>query len=77
MSASKPTVRIVERDGDVVEILAIGSTTVTCICELNIVGSRLILDCLHIDGAGPGISGISELREMARELGVSMVSKKS
>lgn len=67
--APKPTVEILERDGDVVELLARGSTTITVIAEMRLVGDTLILDRLHMDGGGPGSSSIGELREMARELG--------
>lgn len=44
MSAPKPTVEIVERDGVVVEILARGSTTITVIAEMYLVGETLVVE---------------------------------
>lgn len=69
MPPSKPTVRIVDRDGNVVEIVGQGTTPITIIAELQVVGSTLILKGVHVDGRGPGSSSVGELREMARELG--------
>jgi hypothetical protein len=69
MPSSKPRIEIVEQDGDVVEIRASGNTTVTVICDMQLVGQTLILNRLHLDGSGPGSSSIGELREMVREFG--------
>lgn len=69
MSAPEPTVEIVERDGDIVEIICRGATTITVIAEMRRTGETLLLNRVHIDGSGPGSSSLGELREMARELG--------
>lgn len=69
MPSSRPTVQIAERDGDVVEIVGHGKTTITVIADMQLVGETLILNRVHMDGSGPGSSSVGELREMARELG--------
>ncbi|HVA50374.1 MAG TPA: hypothetical protein VNH11_28730 [Pirellulales bacterium] len=69
MPPSKPIVTIVERDGDVVEIVASGASTVTAIAEMELTGDTLTLRGMHVDGAGRGSSSLGELREMVRELG--------
>jgi hypothetical protein len=68
--APESSIRIVETDGDVVELLG-----TTAHGEINIVislqrdGTDLLLTGLHIDGPGRGAVGLSMLRELARMFG--------
>src|SRR5258707_822597 len=68
--SSQITIRIVEIDGDVVELVA---TTphgeVGVITGLRQEGRDLILSGLHIDGPGAHAVGLSTLRMLARALG--------
>jgi len=65
------TPRIVDRDEDTIEYAITGrnGSEVTVITNHRIVGDRLILEGLHIDGAGRGTSSVRELREVARAVG--------
>jgi hypothetical protein len=63
-------VKIVEQDGDVVEIVAQSSRgEIRVITELRRKGKDLWLTGLHMEGPGPRTAGIRELRELAREFG--------
>ena len=55
--------QIVERDGDVVRIVA---GPVEVLAALVRVGDELVLDRLSIDGAGPGSLGLKRIRDLAR-----------
>jgi hypothetical protein len=55
--------RIIERDGDVVRIVA---GAIEVIARLTRSGDDLILEGFSIDGAGPGSVGMRRLRELAR-----------
>lgn len=62
--------RIVERDGDIVEIVAKGKNgDITAIARMHKEGDQLILSGLHVDGPGPGGSSIEELMNIGRTLG--------
>jgi hypothetical protein len=64
------TIRIVERDGDVVRMIGDGPRgSIEVIATMTREGNRLVLRGLHADGAGPGSLGLSELRAYARLLG--------
>jgi len=67
---SKPSVRIVAVDGDVVELAA---TTpkgdITVITSMTTEGDTLVLRGMHIDGPGAGTVGLRELRSVATDLG--------
>jgi hypothetical protein len=70
LSGGQFSVRIVESDGNVVELAAlIDSGAVCVITEMTKVGEDLVLSKLHIDGPGVGSSGIQTLRALARMLG--------
>ena len=61
-------IRIADRDGDIVEIIAQGkSGEITVIAEMTRSDDDLILRDAHIDGVGPGASSIGELKQLARE----------
>jgi len=63
-------VSVVARDGDVVELLAKGANgDITAITTMTKEGDQLILEGTHIGGPGKGSSSLSELRELARNLG--------
>lgn len=67
---SRLLVRLVERDGDVVELEAsTPSGTIRAITRLIRDGDDLILSGFHIDGQGAGSSGLRLLRELAKDLG--------
>ena len=54
-------VKLVEQDGDIVELLAKGANgDITIITQMTKEGDQLILNGLHMDGPGAGKSGISE-----------------
>lgn len=63
--------KIVTQDGDVFEYSMTGGSgdKITVITGQRKVGDQLVLDGLHIDGAGAGSSNASELRGFARSLG--------
>lgn len=63
--------RIVAQDGDAFEYSMVGrnGSEITVITNQSIEGNRLVLNGLHIDGAGAGTSSIRELRQFARDLG--------
>ena len=64
-------IRIVERDGEIVELLATTARgDVTVICETRISGRCLTLTKLHIDGPGADTIGLRELRNIARMFGI-------
>jgi len=68
--AAKGRVDIVDRDGDVVELLAKGSKgDISVITKMNKKGDDLILSGTHIDGGGKGTSSLSELKGLAKDLG--------
>lgn len=63
-------VSVVARDGNIVELLAKGKNgDITAITAMTREGNALVLRGMHIDGAGKGSSSLSELRELARDLG--------
>jgi hypothetical protein len=65
-----PLVRIVETDGDVVELAATTAKgDVRVITGMTSEGDTLILKGLHIDGPGAGSLGLRELRNLATDLG--------
>ena len=64
-------IRIVESDGEVIELLATTSKgDVIVICEMLISGRSLELSKLHIDGPGAGSIGFRELRNIAKLFGI-------
>jgi hypothetical protein len=68
--AEDPLVRIVETDGDVVELAATTAKgEVRVITGMTREGDTLILKGLHIDGPGAGSLGLRELRNLATDLG--------
>jgi hypothetical protein len=68
--AEDPLVRIVEKDGDVVELAATTAKgEVRVITAMTNEGDTLILKGLHIDGPGAGSLGLRELRFLATALG--------
>ncbi|MCP4120805.1 MAG: hypothetical protein GY751_03550, partial [Bacteroidetes bacterium] len=68
--AAKRGPKIVDRDGDVVEIVAPGKNgDITMITGMKKSGDTLNLNGAHIDGLSPGKSSITELKDFARELG--------
>lgn len=74
----KPLVRIVESDGEVVELAADTSAgPITVIANMFREGDELLLDKLHMDGPGPGSLGYRELKalvvDLAGQLGASVV----
>jgi hypothetical protein len=73
---SRSTVRIVEADGDVVELVATTANgDITVITSMTKAGDTLILKGMHIDGPGPGSVGLRELRSLASELGKQQGAK--
>jgi hypothetical protein len=76
-SSRRTPVRVVERDGDVVELSA---TTdhgeVRIITGIIQEGDDLILSGLHVDGPGAGTCGPRLLRELARDLGSQFGAKR-
>jgi hypothetical protein len=68
--ADVPLVRIIETDGDVVELAATTEKgEVRIITGMTREGDTLILKGLHIDGPGAGSLGLRELRDLATDLG--------
>jgi hypothetical protein len=66
----QPLFRIVEADGDVVELaVTTAKGDITIITGMSKEGDTLILSGLHIDGPGTGSVGLPELRGLAIELG--------
>lgn len=68
------SVTVVERDGNVVHLLAQASNgeAVEAITTMTREGDTLTLSGLHVQGSGPGALGpdaVGELRALARELG--------
>jgi hypothetical protein len=63
-----PEPRIVERDGNIVRIVA---GDIEVIAEMLRIGEELVLDRMSIDGSGPGTIGLSKLRELGREFAIS------
>jgi len=63
--------QIINQDGDVFEYSMAGAngSEITVITSQIIEGNSLILNGLHIDGAGAGSSSLRELRQFARDLG--------
>jgi filamentous hemagglutinin len=62
-------VTIVERDGDVAEIVIEGARAqISVITELRLEGDSLVLSGTHVHGPGAGYSSPAELREAARAL---------
>lgn len=65
-----PLVRIVESDGDVVEMAASSDKgEIRLIASMAKEAETLVLRGMHIDGPGSGSIGIRELRSLVRELG--------
>jgi filamentous hemagglutinin len=63
-------IRIVETDGDVVELAATTpSGEIRVITDWKLAGRELILNRLHLDGPGAGSLGLQMLRDLAREFG--------
>jgi hypothetical protein len=60
--SDEPT--IVERDGDVVRIVA---GTIEVIARMRRSGDGLILEDFSIDGAGPRTAGLARLRELGKQ----------
>ena len=76
-SISATTIRLVERDEDVVELLVVTPNgDVTVICEMEITGQSLVLGKLHIDGPGAGSLGLRELKNIIRLYGVQQGVRK-
>ncbi len=68
--AENPPVRIVETDGDVVELAATTAKgEIRVITGMTREGDTLILKGMHIDGPGAGSLGLRELRNLATDLG--------
>ena len=68
--AENPLVRIIETDGDVVELAATTAKgEVRAITGMTKEGDTLILKGLHIHGPGAGSLGLRELRDLATDLG--------
>ena len=65
--------RIVERDGDVVRIVA---GQIEVIAKLLRHGDDLILEGFSIDGAGPGSSGLGKLRQLGRQFGAQQGARR-
>ena len=69
-SPSEVSIRIVEQDDDVYEILMTGAESeITAITEMIKQGDSLVLRNLHVHGPGAWSSSVRELREAARQLG--------
>ena len=71
------TIRIVEIDGDVVELAAtlpIGEIRI--ITGFKLEGEDLVLMGLHIDGPGAGSLGLHTLRDLARDFGRQCSAKR-
>jgi hypothetical protein len=67
---SRLDVRIVETDGDVMQIAARGARgDITIVTRFVREGNRLILSRLDVGGLSRGASSIGELRQIAREIG--------
>lgn len=63
-------IRIVETDGDVVELVAATSQgDLTAITGISMDGDSLVLSGLRVSGPGAGSLGIRELRTLMAELG--------
>ena len=63
-------IRIVETDGDVVELAATTlNGEIQIITVLERVGRDIILRGMHVDGPGAGSLGLQTLRNLAREFG--------
>ncbi|HWE37668.1 MAG TPA: hypothetical protein VG406_13965 [Isosphaeraceae bacterium] len=63
-------IRILETDGDVVELIATTSKgDLTAITSMSLVADTLVLSGLHVSGPGAGSLGLRELRRLATELG--------
>ena len=63
-------IRIVETDGDVVELVATTACgDVRIITGLERDGDNLILRGMHVDGPGARSLGLQGLRDLAREFG--------
>jgi hypothetical protein len=70
LSGGQFSVRIIETDGNVVELAALTDGGAVCvITEMTKVGEDLVLSKLHIDGPGAGSSGIQTLRALAKDAG--------
>jgi hypothetical protein len=70
-------IRIVERDGDTIWIEAQGHFgTIEVITTIQREGDTLVLSGLGITGQGPGSTGISVLRELARQFGREQGAKR-
>lgn len=64
------TIRIVDRDGDVLQIVGEGPKgRIEVVAEMVRNGDTVVLRGLHADGSGPGSLGFSEIRAFAREFG--------
>jgi hypothetical protein len=64
------SIRIVETDGDVVELLiTTAHGEISIVTGLRLDGADLLLTGLHIDGPGRGSVGLSILRDLARLFG--------
>lgn len=70
-------VRLVEADGNVVELSATTSSgEVTVITEMTKEGDTLILSKMHIDGPGGGSLGLGQIRSLVTTLGKQQGAKK-
>lgn len=70
-------IRIVETDGDVVELLATTAEgDVVAIAEMTRAGDDLIMKGLHLDGPGVGALGPGGLRKLAAALGEQQGAKR-
>lgn len=68
--AEDPLVRIIQTDGDVVELAAtMAKGEVRVITEMAREGDTLILKGMHIDGPGAGSLGLRQMRDLATDLG--------
>ena len=63
MAEGERSIQIVERDGDVVRMIANGPEgSIEVIASMTVEGDRLVLRNLHADGPGPGSIGLSAIR---------------
>ena len=63
-------IRVVETDGDVVELVATTPNgEIRIITGMEWEGRDLVLRGMHVDGPGSGSLGLHTLRDLAREFG--------